>query len=325
MTPTRESRMKRIFSNHENSDPARLGWLVQIVSLAFILVAATFSPATARAFPVVVQPGDTLAGIAQRIYGRVEYEGLLVSANGLEAHGGVAIVPGMRLEVPALAYRRVAPGDSWQTLASALLGSPARAPVLAFANDGKPWLAPTENAEIVIPYNLRFVAEGGENVSDVAERFLGSKKHVWTLAGYNGIENVVLEAGQLILVPLTDLHLTPEGERAARLALEGWGAAGGEQRAEQAAAAAELPALLADVRGGRYAEAVARGVALLVGSSLTTPQRASVHRQLLEAYAALGATGRAADACREWLKAAPRAPIDPLVMSPKLLAACGDR
>jgi hypothetical protein len=294
-----------------------------------LLLASTLvglcSPSVASAFPLVVQPGDTLAGIAQRIYGRVEYEGLLVSANGLEAHGGIPIVAGMRLEIPTLAFRRIAPGDTWPALATAFLGSPARAPVLAFANDGKPWLAPPENAEIRIPYNLRFVAEGGENLSDVAERFLGDKKHVWTVAGYNGIENTVLEAGQLILIPLTDLSLTTEGERAARRALEGWGELGGEQRAEQAMAAVELPALLADVRGGRYAEGVARGVALLVGSSLTTPQRASVHRQLLEAYAALGATGRAADACREWQRAAPRALIDPAVMSPKLVAACARR
>lgn len=305
---------------HGNSGvhPRRRGLLV---FFGFVLV--LLAPATALAFPLVVQPGDTLAGIAQRVYGRVEYEGLLVSANGLEPHGGIPIVPGLRLEVPALAHRRVAPGDTWPALATACLGSPARAPVLAFANDSKPWLAPTENAEIVIPYNLRFVAEGGENVMDVAERFLGDKKHGWMVAGYNGIDEMVLEAGQLLLIPLSELRLTSEGQRLARLALEGWGALGGERRAEQAAAAAELPALLADVRGGRYAEAVARGVGLLVGSSLTTPQRASVQRQLLEAYAALGAFGRAADACREWRKAAPRAPLDPVLMSPKLVAACG--
>jgi LysM domain len=288
-------------------------------------LAFSMSSRCALAFPVVVQPGDTLAGIAQRIYGRVEYEGLLVSANGLDAHGGIAITPGMRLEVPALAYRRVAPGDTWASLATVLLGSAARAPVLAFANAAKPWLSPTENAELLIPYNLRFVAEGAENISDVAERFLGEKNRARMLASYNGIENMVLEPGQLLLVPLTDLQLTAAGQQAARRALEGWGGVGGEHRAEQAAAGAELPALLTDVRRGRYAEAVARGVALLVGASLTTPQRAAVQRQLLEAYAALGATGRAADACREWRRAAPHAHIDPVEMSPKLVAACRAR
>jgi hypothetical protein len=279
----------------------------------------------ARAFPLVVQSGDTLAGIAQRVYGRVEYEGLLVSANGLDAHGGIPIAAGMRLEVPALAYRRVAPGDTWASLATSLLGSAARAPVLAFANDSKPWLPPTENAEIIVPYNLRFVAEGGENLSVVAERFLGDKKRAWMLAGYNGIDDLLLRAGQLVLIPLTDLRLTVIGQQAARRALDGWGGVGGERRAEQAAATGEIHALLADVRGGRYTEAVARGVALLSGSALTTPQRALIQRQLLEAYAALGAKGRAADACREWRRAAPRARVEPMEMSPKLVSACRAR
>lgn len=279
----------------------------------------------AHAFPIVVQQGDTLAGIAQRIYGRVDYEGLLVAANGLEAHGGIPIVAGMRLEVPALAHRRVAPADTWPALATTLLGSPDRATTLAFSNNEKPWQAPTENAEIIVPYNLRFVAAGGETLADVAERFLGDKRRATMLAAYNAVGAAPLEAGQLLLIPLTQLPLTPFGLQLARRAAEVWTAPGGELRTQQAAAAAELPLLLADVRGGRYADAVARGVALLSASSLTTPQRASVQRQLLEAYAALGAEGRAADACREWRRAAPRARLDPAELSPKLLSACGSR
>lgn len=287
-----------------------------------MLIPLLAAPA-ARAFPVVVQPGDTLAGIAQRIYGRVDYEGLLVTANSLEAHGGIPIAAGMRLEVPALAHRRVAPGDTWPSLAAALLGSPERATVLAFSNNGKPWQPPTENAEIIVPYNLRFVAVGGETLAEVAERFLGDKRRATMLAAYNTVGPAPLEAGQLLLIPLTQLPLTPAGVQLARRAAEVWTAPGGELRAQQAAAATELPVLLAEVRGGRYADAVARGVALLSASSLTTPQRASVHRQLLEAYAALGAEGRAADACREWRLAAPRARLSPVELSPKLLSACG--
>ena len=293
-------------------------WLGSVSALLLLLV--TCRPA--NAFPLVVQRGDTLAGIAQRIYGRVEYEGLLVSANGLDAHGGLAISPGMRLEVPSLSHRRIAAGDTWSALATALLGAPERATVLAFFNDSKPWLAPAEAAEIRVPFNLRFVAEGGENISDLAERFLGSKKREWMLSSYNALQAEVLEPGQQIMIPLTELKLTPAGQLAARQAVESWGDVAGQRRIEQAAAGEELPRLLADVRAGRYAEAVARGVALLSTTALTVPQRSTVQRQLLEAYAALGASGRAADACREWRRTAPRAALDPVVLSPKLMAAC---
>jgi phage tail protein X len=276
------------------------------------------------AFPLVVQPGDTLAGIAQRIYGRVENERVLAAANGLERMGGSPIVPGMRLEVPALAYRRTTRGDTWPELATRLLGSPERAAVLAFANGSEPWRLPIDNAEIMIPYNLRFVAEEGDTLLATAERFFGNKKRAWMIAQYNGIKDVALEPGQVLLLPLTELSLTEAGRDAARAALEGWGGSGGERRAQQAVAAVAVPTLLGHVRAGRYVETVAQGVELL-GSELTTPQRASVLRQLLEAYAALGARGRAAEACRQWQQAAPQARLDPRELSPKLLAACSGK
>lgn len=291
-------------------------------ALHAVLLSVALFTGRAAAFPMVVQPGDTLAGLAERIYGRVENESLLVAANGLDASGGIAIAPGMRIEVPAVSYRRVAPGDTWPALATELLGAPQRSAVLAFANDSKPWLLPTENAEILVPYNLRFVAEGSSNLVDVAERFLGSQKRTWMLAEYNGLKEALLDPGQVILVPLTELTLTEAGREAARRAATAWSGVGGEARAEQATAARALPALLADARAGRYVEVVARGAALLDGSDLTTLQRASIHRQLLEAYVALGANGRAAAACREWQRAAPRARLDPARLSPKLIAVC---
>ncbi|MEO8183010.1 MAG: LysM peptidoglycan-binding domain-containing protein [Deltaproteobacteria bacterium] len=275
-----------------------------------------------HAFPLVVHQGDTLAGIAQRVYGRVESERVLATANGLGRSGGGAVVPGTRLEVPTLGYRRTVRGDTWAELATVLLGSPERAAALAFANDSKPWLRPTDDAEILVPYNLRFVAEDGDTLPAVAQRYFGSEKRTWMLAQYNGIQNVALEPGQVLLVPITELALTEVGREAARSSLEAWSGAGGERRQQQAAAAEELPRLLASVRGGRYLETVSQGVALLAGSALSTPQRASVQRQLLEAYAALGARGRAADACREWRRAAPQAQLDPRELSPKLLSAC---
>src|SRR6266508_743002 len=88
----------------------------------------------ACAFTHIVRAGDTLASIAERFYGKIQHEKLLVMANALDAHGGSPIVPGMRLEVPALTLYRVRPGDTWAKLATELLGGPNRADVLATAN-----------------------------------------------------------------------------------------------------------------------------------------------------------------------------------------------
>ena len=274
------------------------------------------------AFPFVVKPGDSLTSIAQRVYGRSGNERVLATANGLERAGSDPIAPGTRLEVPSLGYRRTTRGDTWAELATQLLGAPERAAALAFANDSKPWLRPAENAVILVPYNLRFVAEEGATLAAVAKRYYGTEQRASLIAQYNGIKDIGLAPGQVLLLPITELALTEAGREAARAAWEGWSGIGEERREQQVAAAEALPALLASVRAGHYVESVAQGVALLTGSELTTPQRASVQRQLLEAYAALGARGRAADACREWRRAAPQARLDPRELSPKLLAAC---
>jgi hypothetical protein len=93
-------------------------------------------------------------------------------------------------------------------------------------------------------------------------------------------------------------------------------------RARQQRVATELPALIADVRGGRYVDAVRRASGFLAVSDLTNPELAVIHRQLLEAYAALGATGLASAACDAWRKVDSTAALDPDWLSPKLLRAC---
>src|SRR5688572_6810475 len=95
------------------------------------VLAAVLAASGAGAFPHVVAPGETLASIAERYYGRIQQERLLVAANFLDARGGTPIVRGMRLEVPALGHRRIVSGDSWEALAAELLGAPSRADVLS--------------------------------------------------------------------------------------------------------------------------------------------------------------------------------------------------
>jgi phage tail protein X len=299
-----------------------LGYSTRSLVSGALLVLVVLCARQLLAFPALVAPGDTVAALARRLYVRAENERVLAAANRLERWGAAPLPAGTRLEVPTVSHRRVLRGETWAELAAALLGGPERGAALAFANGSKPWLPPAEGAEILVPYQLHVIAEPGDTLSSLAKSYLGSEKRAWMLAEYNGQKDVTLAPGQLVFLPISDLALTEAGREAARSSLESWFGLGGERREQQAAAAEALPALLANVRAGRYVESVARGEALLAGSALTVPQRAAVQRQLLEAYAALGATGRAADACREWRRAAPQARLDPRELSPKLLAAC---
>lgn len=282
--------------------------------------------ADARGFTHVVQKGDTLASIAERYYGLIQHEKLLVAANGLDARGGAPIVLGMRLEVPALSHRRIKKGDTWADLATVHLGAPHRADVLSMANGSSPWLPPAEGAEILIPYNLPVMVTNADTIVSIAQKYMGDPNKAWVLDHYNGLKGKKLVPGDIVLVPLTELALTEDGKKSVAesnplLCSQ----AAGETRDKQRKVQAELPALTADVKSGRYVDAVGRGNRFLsVGSQLTTEQLAGVHRQLLEAYAALEAPGLARAACAEWRKLDTKATLDPVTMSPKLLEACAE-
>jgi phage tail protein X len=278
----------------------------------------------AAAFTHVVTEKDTLASIAERYYGRIQFEKLLVAANDLDARGGSPIVRGMRLEVPALGHRIVRQGETWDSLAAELLGSPKRSDVLSMANDSSPWLTPEEGLEIVVPFNLRVLPDQGDTLVTIAYRFYGDMNRAWVLDHYNQLNGRKLQPGDAVLVPLTELPLTDAGKQAARASAgAACSQALGETRAVQKKVTQELPALLSDVRSGRYVDAVARGTRFLTSADLSEPQVALVHRQLLEAYVALDAPGLAAAACAEWLKRSPGARLSPVELSPKIMAACG--
>ncbi|MFT3768053.1 MAG: LysM peptidoglycan-binding domain-containing protein [Minicystis sp.] len=277
----------------------------------------------ALAFPHVVKKGETLASIAERTYGRVQMEQILVAANGLDAGGGIPIVAGMRLEVPAVGHHRVTAGETWAGLAAQLLGDERRGDVLAMANGSMPWLPPADGQELIVPYNLRYVVGANDSLLTIAYRFLGERDKAWMLDGYNHKKGDPVRRGDVVLVPLTELPLTAEGRAEAASA----GAlvraeAEGKAREAQQRAEAELPQLAGDVRAGRWVDAVSRGNRMLGYGELTRPEVAAIQRALTEAYVALDAEGLAETACTAWRAADPSAALDPIELSPKILKAC---
>jgi len=279
-------------------------------------------PGPAAAFPYIVQPSDTLAALAERYYGRIQYERVLVVANRLDLSGGTPLVPGMQLEIPTVSYYVVRKADTWASLAARFLGSADRADVLALANGSNPWLIPEPGARILIPYNLAVLIEGDETVMSLAQKYLGDARQAWTLTHYNKLKHNRIEKGSVFLIPMQDLELTDAGRDAVHALTKSSCDDSAKLRHLQRRVAAEIPALVADIHGGRYVDAVARGNRFIASDVLTTSQRAVVYRQLLEAYVALDSQGAATAACSQWRKVDPKARLDPAQMSPKTLKAC---
>ncbi len=276
-----------------------------------------------HAFTHVVQSGDTLAGLAERYYGKVQNERLLVAANGLDVGSGIRIAAGMRLEIPALMTVRVEAGQTWKELGVRYLGAEIRAFAIAQANDSQPWLFPEVGAEIVIPYNLRVVAREDDTIVGLAYRYLGDRKAAWMLDQYNERKGKPLAHGDVVLLPLVDVQLTEAGRLAAAAAANRIRSeARGHAREAQQFAASTIPKLSQLLRHGQYVEALRLALELQTIEALSPRQEAYVHRVLLESYVALGADGRAAEACGNWLELQPKVKLDPHEYSPKILAAC---
>ncbi len=293
-----------------------------------------------QAFPHTMQPGETLAQLAIVMYGSARFEPVLVGANALDTHGS-ATLPGMRVEIPAPAHYRVVEGETWLDLSERFLGDRRRAEYIAKVNHAVAWIPPSLSQEIEVPAVLVHLGGDDEKMSNLAARYLGNANRYWELNAYNFRKNDgskksdEVTHGEVVLVPLFDLVLTEEGKREARKAggrvlSEG----GGEAHEAQKRGELEIPPLLADVRGGRYVDAVARGNRLLGSGDLTRAQLATIHRALLESYVALDAWGAAVGACTAWRTAletptapkdgqkAPRWELDPRTVSPKIRAAC---
>ena len=301
---------------------------IRALALGALAAAVLLAPSDASAFGHVVSQGETLAQIAIRYYGTPRFEAAIAGANALDAHGGSAIVAGQPLEIPAPAHHRVKDGETWFGLARQYLGDPRRAEVLARANGTVAWVPPVENQEIEIPAVVAHIAAEHDTMPGLAQRYLGDVNKAWELDVYNNRDDKQkLLRGDVVLVPLIDLSLTEEGKKAARAAAERTRTEGGGQAYEaQRRAEADIPPLLADVRAGRYVDAVAKGNRLLGSGELTKPQLASIHRALLEAYVALDAAGLAAGACSAWKAAAGGdVRLDARSVSPKIRAACATR
>src|SRR5512147_1363705 len=173
-----------------------------------LLVTVWFTPAPARALVHVVQPGDTLAAVAERYYGRIQHERILVAANRLDLAGGTPLIAGMHLLIPTVTYVTSVKGDTWASLAQRHLGTNQRSDVLALANGSNPWLIPDEGTRILIPYNLAVHLSTDDTIVSVAQKYLGDVKQAWTLTRYNNLKDSTLKRGSVVLVPLTDLELT---------------------------------------------------------------------------------------------------------------------
>lgn len=304
------------------------GWGMRVLSSLALIAMTWLASVSARAdYPTyihVVREGETLASIAQAYYGDPRREAVLVAENGLEAEGGAAIVVGVRLVIPHVAYHRVAANETWASIAEQYFGVATRAFAIQEANPSVEGSQPAEGAELLIPYPLRHVADQRDTVNHLAQEYYGDLAEARTLRRFNNMRpSARLTRGQVILVPLRDLVLSEEGQRLvdASMPVVAPGGASGEVRDLQERIAAELPALQDEVRLGQFTEALAHGSRLLGAGELTGNQVVTIERALAVCYVALDREDLAIAAFQEALSRQPDLELDSRRTSPTVLHA----
>ena len=265
--------------------------------------------AEARALVHVVRPGDTLTTIAREYYGEARRAAVLREENGLA--DDARVVPGMRVVVPYVQQHRVGPGDTWQRIVEQYYGTADGAHVLMQANDATADAPLVEGTLLRLPYPVRHVVRADESLAALASRYYGDRRRAALIRAFNGTQ-AKLERGQLLLIPLFDLTLSPTG--AQRLAR------GGAPDTLTDEVAIGLSRVGSYVQTGRFVEAVALGNQLLQ-QPLAAEQQVTLQRELATSYVALGRSDLATSAFARALAQQPELTLDPVRTSPRVLAA----
>lgn len=290
--------------------------LAAVIGLA--LFCSTAAAQAEVALVHIVRPGETLASIAELYYGDARRESVIVAENGLNTEGGSAIEVGLRLVVPTVSFHRVVEGETWADLATRFYGDARRAFVLIEANGSKSGAQPDVGAVLLVPYPLRHVADQNEPLRKLAKTYYSSMSGINTIRRFNENTKARVVRGQILLVPLADLVLGPQGKKLAEAQLDA-PPADSELREKQAKIDEQLPALRDHVREGRYADAVAMANRLIGGGDLSGSQIVTIHRELGNALCALGRDDLARDAFVVLLGQQPDAEFDSMRTSPKVL------
>jgi hypothetical protein len=145
----------------------------------------------------------------------------------------------------------------------------------------------------------------------------------WRLVVFNDLKGNDIHRGDVVLVPLDDLKLTPKGE--AEAAIDRQIEISGSALERQKKIEEILPELNRLVADARFVEAVALGERLRGMGDATRSQLAKIGKRLTVAYVALDAPGAAADACKLYLDHARVVHLEPETTSPKIRAACGQK
>jgi LysM repeat protein len=166
------------------------------------MLAVALAPAGVRGEEIVhrLTEGETVADVAQEYWGEPDWADLLRTHNHLPDGPPSA---GLELRVPIAVEHTVQSGDTWTSLAKAMLDDAALATLLAEMNGADPEKPLLRGSQIKAPAIATYRLGKGETLAAVARRFLSGTAEWKTLARLNHLGNPhSLRAGTELRVPV---------------------------------------------------------------------------------------------------------------------------
>ncbi len=310
--------------------------------LALLAVAA---PAAAGEVTHTVAEGETLEAIAKSYYGAAWKAVYLATRNEVAPK---ELVVGKKLIIPGSWIYVVKRGDSLTTIAKKRLGAEARYTVLMRQNNLKSASDIDAGRELLMPFHLTHVVQNGDTLAGLAQRYYRNSKQAALIKEYNSLGDT-LKSNQRLTIPVFDSntvalkerHPTPLAAAAAKVppaivppatppaaAKEGTPVAsivvmpGADALVVEAQA--RLEASIQTYQAGEFEVGCPGLETLLKENRVAGNDRAALFKYLGFCAVAYGDLQGARDYFRTWIELAPKASLDPVQTSPKILAVFYD-
>jgi LysM repeat protein len=185
---------------------------VSHVAIAVVLAVATLSapPARAQEAPgdtIVhrVRQGDTLELIAAEVYSDRNRAVFIMAENKMPRPR--PLKPGERLRIPVSREVTTAPGDTFESLAGAYLGSPRRGVFLADVNGLSVDDSLAAGTVLTIPFTIMHTAASPESLGEISRAYFGDGKNADVLRRYNFLDKTTVDKGESLIVPVLHVRL----------------------------------------------------------------------------------------------------------------------
>lgn len=286
-----------------------------------LVVALLLAPAAALAdartdtITVRAKQNDSFGLIASEYYGDRNKAAFILAENKI-VHPK-PLRPGQLLRVPVLRELVTAPGDTFPSLAEALLGDARRGGFLAEVNKLSPDDSLPAGVALVVPFTVTHTAQGTESLEALAANYYGDRKHADVLRRFNNLDKPAIEKGEAIVVPAFNLRMhpgrvLPSGDPDAKTRRA-------KREDTQRLAASALPAAKHAWRIGEYA-AVKKQLEPVDPAYLDTAQAVELGILLGSAHVAFKEDEAALAAFRRVLDRKPSHKLRKLDHAPKVIA-----